>query len=468
MKYKISPILLILTFFLQLTSHNAYTQRPDSVYIVPKTPFVSQLMELKALNVTINLSEATRQIPVHDGVVDGNAQQLIKQGNDIYVFIEQTGFVYKLASADSANLVYKRMDKTVNLNYNIDCFNFTFDNSLYSYGGYGFWKTNGILRKFNEKDKEWDVIPLNKEVIGTSYLWLSPDEGRVYLPFQRAVNAGIRGTENIKGIPDYTSYYLDIKNKQWVKLGQLEKEVIDIVQNDFSSRQYVTYKNGYLHGVNEETYLFDIRNNKIYKSKNPNLNQFLIRRASAENMFIFGDKVYSFDLTTQTFITFPFTLSDFELLSFDIWESVSILYNILIIILVLIIVVGFSYWIFNRTVNRKLEIEQLKILKNKTINQAFTGTEVALLNLLCLASQKKELVEINQINHVLGIKDKNIGLQKKVRSDVMKAINEKYEFITQSNQPVIGSSRKEEDKRFFEYFITASELNTIKRILEKN
>ena len=77
MKYKISPILLILTFFLQLASHNAYTQRPDSVYIVPKTPFVSQLMELKALNVTINLSEATRQIPVHDGVVDGNAQQLI-------------------------------------------------------------------------------------------------------------------------------------------------------------------------------------------------------------------------------------------------------------------------------------------------------------------------------------------------------------------------------------------------------
>ena len=86
------------------------------------------------------------------------------------------------------------------------------------------------VRKFNEKDKEWDVTPLNKEVIGTSYLWLSPDDGRLYLPFQRVVNAGIGGPENIKGIPDYTSYYLDIKNKQWVKLGQLEKEVIDIIK----------------------------------------------------------------------------------------------------------------------------------------------------------------------------------------------------------------------------------------------
>jgi hypothetical protein len=84
------------------------------------------------------------------------------------------------------------------------------------------------------------------------------------------------------------------------------------------------------------------------------------------------------------------------------------------------------------------------------------------------ASSKDKYVEIGQINHVLGIKDKNIGLQKKVRSDVMKAINDKYEFITQSNSALIGSSRKEEDKRFYEYFIKPSELNTIKRILENN
>ena len=113
-------------------------------------------------------------------------------------------------------------------------------------------------------------------------------------------------------------------------------------------------------------------------------------------------------------------------------------------------------------------IFQLKILKNKAVNQAFNPIEVALINLLLTANFKNEYVEINQINHVLGIKDKNVGLQKKVRSDVMKAINEKYAFITTSNIPVIGSSRKEEDKRFFEYFITASEVKTIKRILENN
>ena len=175
---------LIFSLILLLTYSPLKAQGPDSVYIVPKTPFIAQLLAFKALNVNINLSKQNQQIPVHNHIIDGNAQELIKQGNDIYVFIEQTGFVYKLASYDSTTCVYKRMDKTVNLNYNIDCKNFIYQNKLYSYGGYGFWKTNGNLRKFNDEDREWDIIPLNKEVIATAYLWIWPEEGRMYLPFQ--------------------------------------------------------------------------------------------------------------------------------------------------------------------------------------------------------------------------------------------------------------------------------------------
>jgi hypothetical protein len=77
-------------------------------------------------------------------------------------------------------------------------------------------------------------------------------------------------------------------------------------------------------------------------------------------------------------------------------------------------------------------------------------------------------VEIHQMNHVLGIKDKNIGLQKKVRSDVINSINDKYQFITQADILLISSVRKVDDKRFFEYFITESEVNNIQRIIKSN
>ena len=124
-------------------------------------------------------------------------------------------------------------------------------------------------------------------------------------------------------------------------------------------------------------------------------------------------------------------------------------------------------WLFKQTVKKKIEQAQMKVLKTRTVNQAFTETETSLIRLLLNAYSTKQNVEISEINHVLGIKDKNIGLQKKVRSDVINAINDKYVFITQAEINLIGSVRKEDDKRFFEYFVVPTEVKTVQKMIEK-
>jgi hypothetical protein len=58
-------------------------------------------------------------------------------------------------------------------------------------------------------------------------------------------------------------------------------------------------------------------------------------------------------------------------------------------------------------------------------------------------------------------------VKKKVRSDVINAINDKYVFITQGEINLIGSVRKEEDKRFFEYFVVPTEVKTVQKMIEK-
>ena len=88
--------------------------------------------------------------------------------------------------------------------------------------------------------------------------------------------------------------------------------------------------------------------------------------------------------------------------------------------------------------------------------------------LLIKANSAKQNVEIAEINRVLGIKDKNVGLQKKVRSDVINAINDKYIFITQSENNLIASVRKEDDKRFYEYFVVPTEVKAAQKLIEKN
>jgi hypothetical protein len=124
-------------------------------------------------------------------------------------------------------------------------------------------------------------------------------------------------------------------------------------------------------------------------------------------------------------------------------------------------------WLFKQSVKKKIEQAQLKVLKTKTVNQAFTETEISLIQLLIKANSAKQNVEIAEINRVLGIKDKNIGLQKKVRSDVINAINNKYIFITQGENNLIASVRKEDDKRFYEYFIVSTEVKAAQNLLKK-
>jgi hypothetical protein len=124
-------------------------------------------------------------------------------------------------------------------------------------------------------------------------------------------------------------------------------------------------------------------------------------------------------------------------------------------------------WLFKQSVKKKIEQAQLKVLKTKTVNQAFTETEISLIQLLLNAYSAKQNVEIAEINRVLGIKDKNVGLQKKVRSDVINAINDKYIFINQGENNLIASVRKEDDKRFYEYFIVPTEVKTVQKLIEK-
>jgi hypothetical protein len=467
MIYNFRTISLFLGIFMWVSAQKGLAQGPDSSFSVPNNVLLSNLIAFNDLNTTIQLSNESNIIPLKGTYLSPNGQKIIKQGNEIYVLIEQTGFVYKLSSYDSATCKFKRIDHTINLNYNIDCKNFIHKGQLYSYGGYGFWKSNGHLRKFNFEDSEWDIIPLNEEIMSSTYTWYDAKTGKLYVPIQKVVNAGVIGPENVKGINISTSYFLDLDQKKWTKLGELTSEVAKILQND-NTPGFLNLEEGLLHLVHDEAYIFDFTHNALLKSHNADLNQFLIRRAGLTNMFVYKGFIYSYVEASQSFNKYPFNLSDFEILKTGIWGNEKKFLTLALMVLFGILIVLFITWLMNRIVKRKIEAEQLRMLKSKTVNQAFSATEVALIELMITASQKNTTVDIHQINHVLGIKDKNIGLQKKVRSDVMNAINDKYEFISHSNAILIASSRKEDDKRFFEYFINPSELKAIQRILENN
>jgi Tfp pilus assembly protein PilO len=206
----------------------------------------------------------------------------------------------------------------------------------------------------------------------------------------------------------------------------------------------------------------------VYRSKKADLNQFFIRGALETTAFFYKGKFYKYQPGLQTYKTWDFSINDFELMNFSIWGNDYMTLVFVLAICFVIILIVFFVRLFKQSVKKRIENAQLKVLKTKTMNQAFTETEISLIQLLIKANSAKQNVEIAEINRVLGIKDKNVGLQKKVRSDVINAINDKYIFITQGENNLIVSVRKEDDKRFYEYFVVPTEVKAAQKLIEKN
>lgn len=467
MRYNILKLIAFLAFLLQFNSTTAQFVPCERVYNVYFNPLLQKINSLSDFNGNIILSRSSNILPLTGTSFAANAQELIKHNGKIYIFLAQTGFIFQMSEPIGDSVVFRKIDNTININYNINCTNFIYKDQIYNYGGYGFWNKTGHLRKFNNIDMEWDIQPTNIEVFTADYDWFSPKEGRLYVPFQKIENKALKDPKIFKGVFEYTSYYLDLKTADWIKIGKVSPELIKLIDQKNTYGSY-PHDKGRIFLINDEAHLFDYVENKIYKSKRADLNQYFIRNAGDLTVFFYKGKYYKFLSGSQTFKVWDLNLNDFQLLNFPIWGNDYLNLIFILAICLAISIIVFFIWLFKKNIKKQIENAQLKVLKTKTVNQAFTETETSLIHLLLNAYRAKQNVEIAEINHVLGIKDKNIGLQKKVRSDVINAINDKYIFITQGENNLIGSVRKEDDKRFFEYFVVPTEVKSIQKLIEKN
>jgi hypothetical protein len=459
---------IIFLNILGFTQINAQNIALDTVYFVKKTPFLQKILSLEDLYANINLSPDNYIIPVLGTLYAPNGQEIIMDDELMYVNIQQTGFVYQLFSQKDSLLEFRRIDRTININYNIGCYNFLYKDQLYSYGGYGFWKTNGHIRQFNALDKQWDIVPMNYEIFSNGNRWYSKKAEKLFVPFQIIMNTGLKFIPENQFESQWESYYLDLKQKVWFKLGMLDPSVRKIFADDKNPTAFLSVQNGFLHLINDEIYYFNFIDNKIYKSIKSDYNQFFIRRYGFRNVFEDKEQIYFYYPSSGQFETLPFKLSNFELLKFPIWRRDTGRDKYVAFVLLFITIIFFIARYFKQKIQHRIVLSQLKHLKAKSVSQAFVGTEISLIDILLKASLANEKIEIHQINHVLGIKDKNVGLQKKVRSDVINGINDKYQIITNGPNPLIVSIRKEDDKRFLEYFILASEIREIQKIINKS
>jgi hypothetical protein len=93
--------------------------------------------------------------------------------------------------------------------------------------------------------------------------------------------------------------------------------------------------------------------------------------------------------------------------------------------------------------------------------------ERSLLEFLFNHSADERLTSIDEINKVLGVQNRSVEIQKRMRSDVISSINQKLNIVTRDKKPVVDKQRSEFDKRSFEYFIQPAQMELVEKIIRK-
>jgi hypothetical protein len=385
-------------------------------------------------------------------------QYVIKTLKDLFLFIDWTGILYKAIDFTDSLITFKRIDSTINLNYNGGGSVYVHQNEIHVFGGYSFWKTNGTDKKFNEKDLQWDVVPLSDEIIPQLYprplFWHDIKNEFIYLPYQRILNTGIKDPDYFEGKIIPYVFRLNLKTKDWEKVGSTHPELVEILKK---SGLYLETEKGLLLSDISCLYLLDFENNKLLKLTDFSILQSFLRTLHTDFRYVYHDTLFYFNSEKNKYDSLWLDPKKFEVMDIPIFqkETSSNSYLIGLASIMLFSIIG--YLIIKRKKNTEKISQQNdshgeRQIDKKSSNE-FTDIEQRLLALLKQKSLLKETATPAEINYVLGVKDKNVGLQKKVRSDVINSINEKYKQVTGSGDSLILSIRNENDKRHLEYFI---------------
>lgn len=420
-------------------------------------------------------------------------QQLIRTDSNLYVFVQSTSRLYKAVLRDSLYIHFQRIDSTLAQFYNIGSYQFTVGEDLYSYGGYGFWKNNGLLRRFNFKQGEWDIVPLDREIIAqsnpSSLVWYDAANRQLHVPFQQFINEGVKQIRHNIGEIEEGSWVLDLKTMKWEERGRVNPQV-PIASERANPEIQFSNVNGIIIESLNQLIIMDYRRNTFVQTGIHTVTQMLNRNVQLYDLnFLIGDTIFFLNTGNGKMDTSYIG-------GLPIMESLHIVENSNrnLILAVCLLVFGLGLLIVIRRRNHSAkQINNFRevdtdnpitfgqgdfpkssthakpdrfVPQSETPQYLFNATEINVIMLCLQHSEKGGFARLEEINHVLGIKNKSKGLQKKVRSEVFNSINDKFNVMTKSTAGLIESVRNKNDKRYFDYFIDSDNFEKVRHLLK--
>jgi len=443
-------LVLIIVLFL---AESAYSQH----YSFYKNGIINRLFEEGNRELVIKNLEKTDHFIQPEKNFDGYGQFLIRNKTGSYILVDGTGRVYKATSKSNDTVYYKRIDSTHFYGYNGGAINFTYNDTIFSFGGGGYWRVNGQLRYYSEKYHEWDILPVNEEVPATNALYyydtLNSEIYYLQIPTTNfATNISTKG---------YNIYKLNLKNKTNEKIGSVNSQFIDQFPTKFAFRftQIPSLKSVLVNFNGTDQYLFDFVNNKSYRLTGPVIQKAFFGNSKGVyliNTFEINNWLY-FTKTndpTMQLDSVKISMDDFEPMNTGFYEperNNKIFYQAGIIVA---LVAGVIIFIRRRR-KKKQEVsakEDNNIESSDT--SSFKSIEIDLIEKIYNRTLEGKSYSVEDINAALGLSKKSLEIQKKIRTETINRINHRFKIMFNTEDELIERIRLEEDRRFYKYIIS--------------
>jgi hypothetical protein len=448
-----------------------FAQQPQ--YTIPSNSSFRRLILSKEDIGHINFSpyRDIKFLPIKDTPFHNYGQDLIKSKKDLFIYLNASGIVYKFKklNPNKDSLTFVRIDSTEHFGYNIDCFPFVYKNSLYNLGGYGFWRWNGHLRVFSELLKQWDIAKVNKEVpvirFGRPSIWLDANEGEIITLRHLEGNDAEKDIDGI-GVQQVDSVMiLDLEKRDWKAIGYLDP---NFAKNFNLSTLISNTKMGLFVNNNGNIELWNIKENKVYKYTDAHYTQIL--NAVNPYNFIWSEDSTIFLGKNNVVGIDSIVLSTKNLVATNkkiyIEQSNSGFYaKGITTAFVAMGLGGLLFYGFRKRKNttssaKKNTIEQP--LQTSYPNQhIYSGIELDLISLLISNCKiHNRYTSVDELNHLLGMTNKSIEMQKRKRSDTIRSINEKFALVSKKEDAILIKRKKAEaDGRLNEFYISEEDFD---------
>jgi len=417
-----------------------------------------------------------------------NGTSLLKKKDTIYLQLMGSGRLYQIQKQGKGIYDLIRLDSTFYAGSNFGCINLLYKDTLFQFGGTGFWNIKNHFTFYSKKTHEWEFFTTKQPLP----VYQSPEKGIIHYTDQEKGKLYLSNSINRLEFPASlntsltdTCSVFDFKEKTWKNLGRINPRLKEIAEKSTDLKTifgpYIVFHSDLeMYWLNFSTNQFG----KLVKDKQAEFREkwLKIYKGKPEYMFQFvmGNQFYlirienngvlnyeTIDLSMNDFIdqnAQPIYSNNFiDALLIKIEPGKPIIGNVFIVLMALLL-----YSLYNKKIKKKKTPIEIQSILYKNFFSALTAVEKELIQAIYELQIKQEQISIKAINKIIGVHQKDTITQNKSRSDYFLRINQKFKLATRASALLIVKQREETDKRIYNYNINPVFIDSIKALVLNN